>query len=87
MPTLEVITTLCSEVDERMRAIPKHPEAHLWPSEVITLGLWLQRSLEPPLDGRRETLSGAELVGGDRGVGVCHRSCGGYHLPVAEATG
>ena len=40
MPTLEVITTLCSEVDERMCAIPKHPKAHLWPSEVITLGLW-----------------------------------------------
>jgi hypothetical protein len=22
-----------------MGAIPKHPEAHLWPSEVVTLGL------------------------------------------------
>jgi hypothetical protein len=22
-----------------MRALPKHPEAHLWPSEVVTLGL------------------------------------------------
>src|SRR5438132_11175515 len=27
------------EVDEQLRAIPKHPEAHLWPSEVVTLGL------------------------------------------------
>ena len=27
------------EVDEQMGAIPKHPEAHLWPSEVVTLGL------------------------------------------------
>jgi hypothetical protein len=27
------------EVDEQLRTIPKHPEAHLWPSEVITLGL------------------------------------------------
>jgi hypothetical protein len=26
-------------VDEQIRAIPKHPEAHLWPSEVVTLGL------------------------------------------------
>src|SRR5438093_5087206 len=23
----------------QLRAIPKHPEAHLWPSEVVTLGL------------------------------------------------
>ena len=27
------------EVDEQIGAIPKHPEAHLWPSEVVTLGL------------------------------------------------
>ena len=27
------------EVDEQIGAIPKHPEAHLWPSEIITLGL------------------------------------------------
>jgi hypothetical protein len=27
------------EVDEQMGAIPKHPEAHLWPSAVVTLGL------------------------------------------------
>ena len=40
MPTVEVITALFSEVDEQMRAIPKYPEAHLWPSEVIPLGLW-----------------------------------------------
>ena len=26
------------EVDEQLRALPKHPEAHLWPSEVGTLG-------------------------------------------------
>ncbi len=34
-----MITALFSEVDEQLRAIPKHPEAHLWPSEVVTLGL------------------------------------------------
>src|SRR6058998_381750 len=39
MITVEFITALFYEVDERMRAIPKHPEAHLWPSEVVTLGL------------------------------------------------
>src|SRR5438552_13556148 len=39
MITVEFITALFYEVDEQLRAIPKHPEAHLWPSEVITLGL------------------------------------------------
>ena len=39
MMTVEFITALFYEVDEQMRAIPKHPEAHLWPSEVVTLGL------------------------------------------------
>jgi hypothetical protein len=35
----DLITALFYEVDEQLRAIPKHPEAHLWPSEVVTLGL------------------------------------------------
>src|SRR5438067_2144523 len=35
----EFITALFYEIDEQMGAIPKHPEAHLWPSEVVTLGL------------------------------------------------
>ena|SRR6266508_6505422 len=39
MTTVECLTALFSEIDEQMRAIPKHPEAHLWPSEVVTLGL------------------------------------------------
>src|SRR2546428_5948025 len=39
MTTEEFITALFYEVDEQMYAIPKHPEAHLWPSEVVTLGL------------------------------------------------
>src|ERR671930_1418444 len=39
MITVEFITALFYEVDEQMRAIPKHPEAHLWPIEVVTLGL------------------------------------------------
>ena len=37
--TVECITALFYEVDEQLHAIPKHPEAHLWPSEVVTLGL------------------------------------------------
>ena len=39
MSTVEFITTLFYEVDEQLRAIPTHPEAHLSPSEVVTLGL------------------------------------------------
>ena len=61
MMTVEFITALFYEVDEQLRAIPKHPEAHLWPSEVVTLGLlhalkgvgnrpfyrWLTRDFRP----------------------------------------
>jgi hypothetical protein len=39
MMTVEFITALFYEVDEQIGALPKHPEAHLWPSEVVTLGL------------------------------------------------
>jgi len=39
MSTLEFITALFSHVDEHMRVVPKHPDAYLWPSEVVTLGL------------------------------------------------
>src|SRR6266550_2084937 len=39
MSTVEFITALFYEVDEQLGTIPKHPEAHLWPSEVVTLGL------------------------------------------------
>src|SRR5437588_1610543 len=39
MSTVEFVTALFFEVDEQLHAIPKHPEAHLWPSEVVTLGL------------------------------------------------
>ena len=37
MTTVDFITTLFYEVDEQLGAMPKHPEAHLWPSEVVTL--------------------------------------------------
>ena len=39
MTTVECITALFGHVDEQLRTVPKHPEAHLWPSEVVTLGL------------------------------------------------
>jgi len=39
MTTVDLITALFDEVDEQLHAIPKHPEAHLWPNEVVTLGL------------------------------------------------
>src|SRR2546422_4882477 len=39
MMSVEFITALFYEVDEQLRTIPKHPEARLWPSEVVTLGL------------------------------------------------
>ena len=36
--TVELITALLSEVDAQLYAIPKHPTARLWPSEVVTMG-------------------------------------------------
>jgi hypothetical protein len=38
MITVALITALFYEVDEQLHTIPTHPEAHLWPSEVVTLG-------------------------------------------------
>jgi len=37
--TTEFITALFCQVDDQLAGLPKHPEAHLWPSEVGTLGL------------------------------------------------
>jgi len=40
MPTtIEFITALFCQVDDQLAGLPKPPEAHLWPSEVVTLGL------------------------------------------------
>ena len=63
MMTVEFITALFYEVDEQLHDIPTHPEAHLWPSEVVTVGLlharkgvghrpfyrWLTRDYRPLL--------------------------------------
>src|ERR671934_577378 len=37
--TIEFITALFCQVDDQLAGLPKHPEARLWPSEVVTLGL------------------------------------------------
>jgi hypothetical protein len=37
--TIEFITALFCQVDDHLAGLPKHPAAHLWPSEVVTLGL------------------------------------------------
>ncbi len=37
--TIECITALCCQVDDQLAGLPTHPEAHLWPREVVTLGL------------------------------------------------
>ena len=39
MTTQEFIITLFCVVDDHMPGIPKHPQAHLWPSELVTIVL------------------------------------------------
>lgn len=39
MTTVDFIIALFCRVDEEMRSVPKHPQAHLYPSEVVTLAL------------------------------------------------
>ncbi len=45
MTTWDLIIALFYHVDEQLHDLPKHPEAHLWPSEVVTLGLGCRTSL------------------------------------------
>ncbi len=61
MTTVDCITALFCRVDEVMRDTPKHPQARLYPSEVVTLSLlcvlkgggerafyrWLERDYRP----------------------------------------
>jgi hypothetical protein len=37
--TIDFITDLFCQVDDHLLGLPKRPDAHLWPSEVVTLGL------------------------------------------------
>jgi hypothetical protein len=39
MTTVDFITAVFCQVANQMPGIPKHPQASLWPSEVVTLGL------------------------------------------------
>ncbi len=50
MTTVDFITALFSEVDDQLRALPTHPEARLWPSAVVTLGLVELSQRVTPLD-------------------------------------
>src|SRR4030095_15195877 len=46
--TIEFITALFCQVDDQLAGLPKHPEAHLWPSEIVTLGrVELSRRVTP----------------------------------------
>src|SRR6266702_1811704 len=50
MTTIDFITALFCQVDDHVPGIPTHPEAHLWPSEVVTLGLVELSRRVTPLD-------------------------------------
>jgi len=39
MTTEDIIITIFCDVDSRMLGIAKHPQAKLWPSELVTIGL------------------------------------------------
>jgi hypothetical protein len=39
MTTEDFIRELCYRIDDAMIDFPKHPLAHLWPSEIVTLGI------------------------------------------------
>src|SRR6266571_8697629 len=39
MTRVDFITAFFCQVADHLPGIPTHPEAHLWPSEVVTLGL------------------------------------------------
>jgi len=39
MTTVEFIIALFCQVEDRMQGLPKHLQATLWPSEVVTLGM------------------------------------------------
>src|SRR5262245_64902789 len=39
MTTINFITELFCKIDDAMHELPKHPQAKLYPSEIVTLGL------------------------------------------------
>ena len=61
MTTEDFIITLFCEIDEQLGPLPTHPQATLWPSEIVTIGVlfalkgdpfrafarWLRRDYDP----------------------------------------
>lgn len=43
MTTEDLISELFSRIDEAMKDIPNHPQASLWPSAIVTLGVLFAR--------------------------------------------
>jgi hypothetical protein len=39
MTTVDFIIALFCTIDDRMPGVAKHPQAHLWPSELVTIGV------------------------------------------------
>ena len=39
MATVDLIVRLFCAVDDRLGPLPRHPQARLWPSELVTVGL------------------------------------------------
>ena len=39
MSTVDFITALFCRIDDKMQSVPTHPQAHLYPSEVVTIAL------------------------------------------------
>lgn len=39
MTTVDFIIALFCEIDDRMQGVGKHPQAHLWPSELVSIGV------------------------------------------------
>ena len=62
----DLIIDLFCRVDDRMLDLPKHPQAALWPSELVTLGLLFA------LKGVGER---AFTAGSARTMGRCSRAC------------
>ncbi len=65
MSTVDFITDLFCQIDEHMSAIPKHPQAALWP-RANALKLLSQQYLEQVvgIESAREALAGHALLAG-----------------------
>src|SRR5215467_15593815 len=66
MTSEDFISELFYRIDEAMTDVPKHPLSHLWPSEIVTLGLLF--ALKGV--GTRAFYAGCTVIGGN-----CFRPC------------